>query len=130
MRILWQPSIGSDVEFDHGRSVAQNRPRCIEVRRLKPQTTRRGQDSVRLLEIDSQTPPFVPTKLLREGKLKFKKRSSRKDGRRGLDLRLFEFIMNCREARERGLGLFAACFRERKIGFEVFARAALTAVKI
>ena len=50
------------------------RPRCIEVRRLKPQTTRRGQDSVRLLEIDSQTPPFlVPTKLLREGKLKLKK---------------------------------------------------------
>ena len=68
------PKLGSDVEFDYGRSVAQNRPRCIEVRRLKPQTTRRGQDSVRLLEIDSQTPPFlVPTKLLREGKLKLKK---------------------------------------------------------
>ena len=68
------PELGSDVEFDYGRSVAQNRPRCIEVRRLKPQTTRRGQDSVRLLEIDSQTPPFlVPTKLLREGKLKLKK---------------------------------------------------------
>ena len=68
------PKLGSDVEFDYGRSIAQNRPKYIEVRRLKPQTTRRGQDSVRLLEIDSQTPPFlVPTKLLREGKLKLKK---------------------------------------------------------
>ena len=69
----------------------------IEVRRLKPQPTRRGKDSVHLLEIDSQTPPFlVPTKLLREGKPRLIEVESEGRGRRGLDLRLFEFefIMN------------------------------------
>lgn len=68
------PKLGSDVAFDYGRTGAANRPNCIEVKRLKPVTTRRGQDSVRLLEIDDKTPAFlVPTKLLRAGKLKLKK---------------------------------------------------------
>ena len=52
------------------------------------------------------------------------KRPRRKGGRRGLDLRLFEFIMNCRETRERSLNRFAAFFREREMGFGVLARAA------
>ena len=55
-----------------------------------------------------------------------------KGGRQGLDLRLFEFIMNCHETRERSLNHFAACFREREMemGFGVHAREALTAVKL
>ena len=68
------PKLGSDIAFDYGRPTASNRPNCIEVKRLKPVTTRRGQDSVRLLEVDNKTPAFlVPTKLLRAGKLKLKK---------------------------------------------------------
>ena len=103
----------------------------IEVRRLKPQPTRRGKDSVHLLEIDSQTPLFlVPTKLLREGKPKLIEVESEGRGRRGLDLRLFEFNMNCRETRERSLNRFAACFREREMEIWVLARVALKAAKL
>ena len=61
-----------------------------------------------------------------------KKGSRRKDDRRGLDLRLFEFIMDYRDTREGSLNRFAACFREREMemGFGVHAREALTAVKL
>ena len=46
----------------------------INTKRMTPGTTRRGQDSVRLLEIDGRTGAFlVPTKLLRAGKLKLKR---------------------------------------------------------
>ena len=65
------PKLGSDIAFDYGRAASSNRPKCIQVKRLKPVTTRRGQDSARLLEVDENTPPFlVPSKLLRAGKLK------------------------------------------------------------
>ena len=68
------PKLGSDIAFDYGRAASSNRPTCIQVKRLKPVTTRRGQDSVRLLEVDEKTPPFLaPSKLLRAGKLKLKK---------------------------------------------------------
>ena len=68
------PKLGSDVAFDYGRTGSANKPKCIEVKRMKPVTTRRGQDSVRLLEIDGRTGAFlVPTKLLRAGKLKLKR---------------------------------------------------------
>ena len=53
-----------------------------------------------------------------------------KGSRQGLDLRLFEFIMNCHETRERSLNRFAAFFREREMGFGVLARVVLTAVKL
>ena len=56
------------------RTASAHKPKCIEVKRMKPVTTRRGQDSVRLLEIDGRTGAFlVPTKLLRAGQLKLKR---------------------------------------------------------
>ena len=53
-----------------------------------------------------------------------------KGSRQGLDLRLFEFIMNCHETRERSLNHFAACFREREMEFGVLACAVLKAANL
>ena len=48
------PKLGSDTAFDYGRAAGSNRPKYIQVKRLKPVTTRRGQGSVRLLEVDEK----------------------------------------------------------------------------
>ena len=76
------PNLGSDVEFDYGRHNSSNQPKCVEVERLKPVTTLRGESSVRLLEVDKGVKPFlVPTHLLRQGKLNSKLKQVATSGR-------------------------------------------------